>query len=186
MENKKRFITSLIFNIVETLIIFLIGALIGLSVTKIIVIMLTFLIARCFFGKTYHFKTWYRCLLWSTIMLVCLFVLAKYNMVLAICFTVFTAFIMTGKANINDMYLWNNNNEPSKYQEVADFIENNKNLQEFEHRLEKFELENKIYNYRFKEHRTFKYISEKLDIPTSKVVMYLDKITFSIKIHFDI
>ena len=54
---------TLIFNIVETLIIFLFGLALNLNVSYIIMIMLTFMISRGCFGKALHFKTWYRCLM---------------------------------------------------------------------------------------------------------------------------
>lgn len=61
----KRIITSLLFNIAETGLIILIGKLLDLPINFILVIMLTFIISRACFGNTMHFKTWYRCLVWS-------------------------------------------------------------------------------------------------------------------------
>ena len=114
----KKFIFSLLFNLVETLLIFLIGRLLNLPIPYIIMIMLTFMISRGCFGKTLHFKTWYRCLVWSAAIMLSLFLILKIDLVLSILFAIYSAFIMTGKSNIQDMYLWNNNNEPSKYQNM--------------------------------------------------------------------
>ena len=67
MEKVKKLLPTLIFNIAETIIIFLVGVALQLDIKLVILIMLTFMISRGFFGKALHFKTWYRCLIWSTL-----------------------------------------------------------------------------------------------------------------------
>ena len=136
----KYFIGTLIFNIAETALIFLIGLLLKISIEHLLVIMFTFMISRGFFGKVLHFKTWYRCLVWSLLIMLSLFLLLKVDLVVSILFAVFSAFIMTGKSNIKDMYLWNNHNEPSKYQDVADYVK----YHELDDKL--LEFESKIKN----------------------------------------
>lgn len=59
----KRFVGSLIFNIAETALIFLIGKLLDLPILYILFVMVTFMISRRFFGKSLHYKDWYRCLI---------------------------------------------------------------------------------------------------------------------------
>ena len=97
---------------------------------------------------------------------------------------------MTGKANYKDMYLWNNHNEPSKYQDVADYVKYhalNDKLLEFEEKIKNRDIvEYKIYKYRFKDGKTFGEISEILDIGTPKISVYLDKIAFAIRIYCDL
>lgn len=106
MDKLKKLLPTLIFNIVETLIIFLCGIALSLEVKYVLMIMLTFMISRGLFGEALHFKTWYRCLIWSTFIMLSLFVLLKVDLILSILFAVFSAFIMTGKSNIGDMYMW--------------------------------------------------------------------------------
>ena len=103
MEKVKYIISSLIFNIAETILIYLIGRLLGLPINEIITIMLSFMISRGFFGNALHFKTWYRCLIWSSLILLSLFLILKVDLKVSILFTIFSAFIMTGKSNIKDM-----------------------------------------------------------------------------------
>ena len=182
----KKFISSLLFNFVETLLIFLIGKLLDLPIFYILIVMLTFMISRGCFGKSLHFKTWYRCLIWSAAILLSLFLILKIDLVLSILFAIYSAFIMTGKSNIQDMYLWNNNNEPSKYQDVAEFVkynEFNDTLLEFEKKLKEKNLEYLIYKYRFKDGKTFAEMSELLDMDTPRIVEHLDKIAFAIRIY---
>lgn len=97
---------TLFFNVAETLVIFLIGKSLRLPITNILLVMITFMISRGFFGKALHFKTWYRCLIWSSLIMLSLFVLLKIDLVLSIVFAIFSAFIMTGKSNINDIYIY--------------------------------------------------------------------------------
>lgn len=186
MEKFKKLLPSLIFNLAETAIIFLTGKLLGLHTYAILLIMLTFMISRGCFGKALHFKTWYRCLIWSTLILLSLFVMFKVDLVISIMFAIFTAFIMTGKSNIKDMYLWNNG-APSKYQDVIEFVKYNEfdtRLMEFEEKLkDKNGLEYLIYKYRFKEGKTFSEISNLLNMEGPRIAERLDKIAFAIRIY---
>ena len=187
MEKIRRLVPILIFNLAETLIILFSGIALNLRIEYILLVMLTFMISRGFFGKALHFKTWYRCLVWSTLIMLSLFVLLKVDLVISIVFAVFAAFTMTGKSNIKDMYLWNNNGKPSKYEDVAEFIKYNEyddRLLEFENKLkETSSLEYLIYKYRFKENKTFAEISELLDIDNPRIVEKLDKIAFAIRLY---
>ena len=187
MEKVRKFLSILIFNIAETAIIVLSGLALKLDIKLIILIMLTFMISRGFFGKALHFKAWYRCLIWSLLIMLSLFVLLKVDLVLSILFAIFAAFIMTGKSNIYDIYLWNNNGEPSKYQDIMDFIKYNgfnDKLIDFENKLKNMDsVEYLVYKYRFKEHKTFAEISELLDMDNPRIVERLDKVAFAIRIY---
>ena len=183
----KKILPSIIFNIVETIIILLIGIVLDLPINYILIVMLTFVISRGCFGKALHFKTWYRCLIWSALIMLSLFVILKLDLILCILFTIFSAFIMTGKSNINDMYLWKNSGENSKYQDIIDFIKYNEldtRLLEFEEKIKKRNnLEYLIYKYRFKDGKTFAEMSELLDMETPRIVEYLDKIAFALRLY---
>lgn len=187
MEKIKKCLPSLIFNIAETALIFLVGKLLNLPTNFIIVIMLTFMISRGLFGKALHFKTWYRCLIWSCLILLSLFLILQIDLKISILFTIFSAFIMTGKSNISDMYLWKGTSEPSKYQDIIDFIKYNSlddKLIEFEQKIKaRNNLEYLIYKYRFKEGKTFSEMSELLDMDTPRIVEQLDKIAFAIRLY---
>lgn len=187
MEWLKKNWGTLIFNIGETIVIFLIGKSLDLPIPYIILIMLTFMISRGFFGKALHFKNWYRCLIWSALIMLSLFVLFKVDLIISIVFAIFSAFIMTGKSNINDMYLWKNNNEPSKYQDIIDFVKYNEldsKLIEFEDKVKtRNNLEYLIYKYKFKENKTFNEMAELLDLDTPRIVEHLDKLAFAIRLY---
>lgn len=187
MEKFKYIFSSLVFNIAETILIFMIGILLDLPINNIITIMLCFMISRGCFGNTLHFKTWYRCLVWSSLILLSLFMILKVDLTVSILFTIFSAFIMTGKSNINDIYLWNNDNSRSKYADIEDYIKYNSlddKLIEFENKIkDKDKLEYLVYKYRFKENKSFKEISETLNITNPRIVELLDKIAFAIRLY---
>lgn len=135
----KRIITSLLFNIAETGLIILIGKLLDLPINFILVIMLTFIISRACFGNTMHFKTWYRCLVWSLLIMLGLFLILKVDLILSILFAIFSALIMTGKANIQDMYLWKSQGD-SKYSDIEEYVKYNymsTELMDFEDNLKR-------------------------------------------------
>ena len=85
------------------------------------------------------------------------------------------------------MYLWNNNGETSKYQDIKDFIKYNEfddKLIEFETKLkDRDNLEYLIYKYRFKENRTFSEISELLDLDSPRIVEHLDRVAFALRLY---
>lgn len=185
-KHTKNMIFNFVFNIAETLVIVLMGVQFEIPVNTLLILLLTFFISRACFGHPLHYKTWYRCLIFSALLMLTLFVLLKVELILSFLFAVFNALIMTGRSNIQDMYLWNNNNEPSKYQDVMEYIKYNEfddTLLEFENKLKDKSPEYLIYKYRFKEGKTFADISELLDMDTPRIVEYLDKIAFAIRIY---
>ena len=83
--------------------------------------------------------------------------------------------------------MWNNNGEPSKYQDIMDFIKYNQfddKLIEFENKLKEMDsVEYLVYKYRFKENKTFTEISELLDMDNQRIVERLDKVALAIRIY---
>lgn len=161
MDKLKKILPTLIFNIVETLIIFMCGIALNLEIKYVLVIMLTFMISRGFFGKTLHFKTWYRCLIWSTFIMLSLFVLLKVDLILSILFAIFSAFIMTGKSNIKDMYMWTG--KVSKYDALKDFVAVSPNhpilLEHEAYWRKNYPIRYEIFKMYFRENKTYQEIA---------------------------
>ena len=162
MDKLKKILPTLIFNIVETLIIFMCGIALNLEIKYVLVIMLTFMISRGFFGKALHFKTWYRCLIWSTFIMLSLFVLLKVDLVLSILFAIFSAFIMTGKSNIKDMYMWTG--KVSKYDALKDFVAISPNhpilLEHEDYWRKNYPMRYEIFKMYFRENKTYQEIAD--------------------------
>lgn len=161
MDKLKKKLPTLIFNIVETLIIFMCGIALNLEIKYVLVIMLTFMISRGFFGKALHFKTWYRCLIWSTFIMLSLFVLLKVDLILSILFAIFSAFIMTGKSNIKDMYMWTG--KVSKYDALKDFVAISPNhpilLEHEAYWRKNYPIRYEIFKMYFRENKTYQEIA---------------------------
>lgn len=161
MDKLKKILPTLIFNIVETLVIFMCGITLNLEIKYVLIIMLTFMISRGFFGKALHFKTWYRCLIWSTFIMLSLFVLLKVDLILSILFAIFSAFIMTGKSNIKDMYMWTG--KVSKYDTLKDFVAVSPNhpilLEHEAYWRKNYPIRYEIFKMYFRENKTYQEIA---------------------------
>ena len=162
MDKLKKILPTLIFNIVETLVIFMCGIALNLEIKYVLTIMLTFMISRGFFGKALHFKTWYRCLIWSTFIMLSLFVLLKVDLILSILFAIFSAFIMTGKSNIKDMYMWTG--KVSKYDALKDFVAISPNhpilLEHEAYWRKNYPIRYEIFKMYFRENKTYQEIAD--------------------------
>lgn len=161
MDKLKKILPTLIFNIIETLVIFMCGIALNLEIKYVLTIMLTFMISRGFFGKALHFKTWYRCLIWSTFIMLSLFVLLKVDLILSILFAIFSAFIMTGKSNIKDMYMWTG--KVSKYDALKDFVAVSPNhpilLEHEAYWRKNYPIRYEIFKMYFRENKTYQEIA---------------------------
>ena len=162
IEKCKKIISNLLFNIAETILIILVGKLLRLETNNIIVIILCFIISRGFFGKALHFKTWYRCLVWSALILLSLFLILKIELKISILFTIFAGLIMTGRANINDIYLWSG--KSSKYEALKDLVSLSPNnaiiLEHEEYWRKNYPIRYEIFKYYFRENKTYQEIAE--------------------------
>lgn len=188
MNNKvKRFIGSLMFNIMETIIIFFSGRLLDVSSNYIILVMIGFFFIRMLCGNAKHYNKWYRCMLWSLLVFLSLYSLSDLNIFVVIILTAFTAYVTSGKADIGDMYMWKNNDEPSKYQDIVDFIKYHPlddSIYEFEQKLKRQDdVLYLVYKYRFIDNLTFKEIGERLDLSNPRIAEMLDKIAFAMRIN---
>lgn len=178
------YLPSIIFNVVEVLVIALIGTLLELPIKEMVVIFITFAMVRMSLGNSLHYKDWYKCMMWSTLVFLSLFVIAKADFILCIIMTIFCAYILTGKGNINDIFQWK---KISKYADIDEFIKYNPldtKLLEFEDKIKMQDnLEYLVYKYRFKENLTFEEISDKLDLSNPRIAEILDRIAFAIRLY---
>lgn len=179
------YLPSIIFNVVEVLVIALIGMLLDLPLKEMILIFILFALIRMSLGGAMHYKDWYKCMIWSALVFLSLFVVAKANLMICIIMTVFCAYILTGKGNINDVFMWKGKN--TKYLDVEEYIKYHSlddKLIEFENKIKSQDtLDYLVYKYRFKENLTFEEISNKLDIQTNRITEKLDRIAFALRLY---
>ena len=71
------YLPSIIFNVVETIVIILIGVLLRLTIIDILLVSLLFGIIRMMTQSAIHYKDWRLCILWSTLQMASLFLAYK-------------------------------------------------------------------------------------------------------------
>ena len=71
------YLPSIIFNVIEFVVIILIGVLLQLKMLDIICIILLFGIIRMLTHSAIHYKNWKLCILWSTLQMSSLFLAHK-------------------------------------------------------------------------------------------------------------
>lgn len=188
MEKIKYYLPSIIFNLAEVSIIFLAGKMIGLKLEIMLVIFGLFVTIRISLGGALHYKSPYKCAVWSLLMFLSLFVLTNVGLTVSIIMAIFCAFVLTTRGNIDDGLMWKG--KETKYKDIEEYIKYNSmetKLIEYEKKLkEKDNLTYLIYKYRFKDKMTFSQISERLDLENPRIVEKLEQIAFSFRIFFGI
>lgn len=181
----KMLIGTIFFNLAETYIIFLLGFKIGLSFVNILFIMLLFMLSKGIFGKSLHYKKWYKCLVASATILVTLYFVCKFNELQSFFLTILSSYIMTKNADITiiefieeNLYHWKHG---SKYQLLIDFIQygyDDIRLLKYEKYLKENDtLKFNLYTLKFKEHKSMEEINEITNIyDNKKIISILDSI----------
>ena len=178
----------ILFNIVEIIVVYLTGKLLNLPNEVIFIIMLLFFIVRMTLGRPLHYKSPYKCFIMTLLIFLSMFVVFHVNLYVSILFTIFDAFLLTGRGNIDDMFMWCG--KTSKYQDIIEFVKYNafnEKLIKFENALkEQDNLSYLIYKYRFKDNLTFEQISERLDLDNPRISEIQDNVAFAFRITMQI
>ena len=181
----KKYLPSILFNLGEVLVILLGGLLLQLDIKYIAIIVLSFIIGRLVIGEPKHYKAWQLCLLWTTVIFMTLFLVGKIDIVIASLIAIFNALIISGRADISDIFQWKQK-KVSKYEKELEYVKYNpQRLAEFENILES-ENDNftfLVYKYIFKERMTWQETADKLETGTNRLDPTVDKIAFAIRIY---
>ena len=168
----KNFIKVLLFNIVETITIFMIGLTLKIDYNYIIALMIIFFLTRMLCGQPKHYKKAYLCFIWSTLTFTSVYLVTDLHILVTILLTIFSGFIATGKSDINDLYMWKGAN--SKYIALIDivaFSPNNPTILEHEEYWRKnYPMRFEIFRLYFRERKTYEDIMELKDLPDSKLI----------------
>lgn len=188
MEKIKYYLPSIIFNLAEVSVIILAGKLLRLKLEVMLMIMCIFVMIRISLGGAMHYKSPYKCAIWSLLVFLSLFVLTNVGLGVSIIMAIFCAFILTTKGDISDGFQWKG--KDTKYADIEEYIKYNSmqtKLIEYEEKLKNQDnLTFLIYKYRFKDKMTFAQISERLDLENPRIVEKLNQIAFSFRIFFGI
>lgn len=153
---------SIIFNVVEVLIIGLVGTLLKLPFKDMLVIFTLFVLVRLGIGGAMHYKAWQKCILWSTLMFLSLFVVVKADWLISLIMSVFCGYILTNKANLKDIFMWSG--RTSKYEALKDLIALSPNnaiiIENEEYWRKNYPIRYEIFRYYFRENKTYKEIAE--------------------------
>lgn len=69
-------------------------------------ILFVFTVTRLSLGQAKHYKKWQLCLVWTTAVFTSLFFIAKAHMIICMLMSAFSALIVSGRANLRDMFMW--------------------------------------------------------------------------------
>lgn len=163
----KNFIKVLVFNILETMIIFFLGEIFNVDVNIRIMCMGLFFLTRMIIGSPKHYKKAYMCALWSSLVFLSLYTLSSLDMLPIIILTIFTGFISTGKADINDMFMWGGNTLNKVVFDWVKFNQDNEDLMKYERMLKKTDRQKYfIFKYRFREFKSYSQIADIMGMGT--------------------
>lgn len=164
------YLPSIIFNVAEFSVLIIIGSLLKINFKTVLFLVLIFAIFRMIFKNPLHYKDWYRCLIWSTLFFLSLFVVAKFDLIICICLTVFEALILSGKGNISDIFQWGGNALNNEVFNWVKFNQNNERLIKYESDLKKTDGQKyAIFKYRFREFRSYNDIADLMELPTQRI-----------------
>jgi len=186
MKRKNKMnIPSLIFNLVETLLLLLMSFILKIGILNTIIVFVVFQFSRAYFQLPKHYKQWQQCLIWTLLIFTSQFAIIRIDISIGILNTIFMAYILSEKSNIEtkNIYLWTG--KSTQYQDIIDYIKFNElsdKVLEFEKRIqEQDNLSYLIYKYRFKDKLTFREISERLDLETQRISEVQEKVAFSFR-----
>lgn len=161
---------SLIFNIVETLVIILIGKLLELDIREILMVLIWFAIIRMSTHSAIHYKDWRKCFIMSALQMFSLFLTMKVGVVFSLIMATFTAIVLSGKGDIRDIFMWGGNKLNLDVFNWVRFNQDNPKLKEYEDNL--FLQDKKkyyIFQYRFREFKSYSEISEIMQIDQQRI-----------------
>lgn len=191
----KNKLPSYLFSIAETLVIFLVGILLGINYKEIIFIILTFAITKLSMvklkiAKSMHYKHIHECVIWSLLVLLSLFASSEASLLIAIAMSMLTAITVSTKADtnntnnlpdtnnlnnkisINDLYMWSG--KSSKYDALKDLISlspNNSMIIEHEEYWRKnYPMRYKIFKLYFRENNSYDDIRKLENLPDNTII----------------
>ncbi len=139
---------SILFNVIEFIMIITVGWFI-LPISIMLLIIAIFTFVRETIGGAKHYKSPYKCMIWSFLIMESLFLVTRIDFLIGICFTIFAGILLSKGGDIA-VFEYNNKEDNKKYRELKLYIESHKNtqeLKEFENIIINF---NKKYDDRFK------------------------------------
>lgn len=189
MKKIEKYLPSVIFNLIEFVLIFLLGILSKVSIQEITFLCILFGTVRMDCEKPMHYKSRVLCLIWSSIVFESFFLLTKVNMPIAMILTAFEAMILTKQGDIRNIFMYRNDNS-SKYREMKKYIKDEKynlEINHFEDVLKKLDKKYKerykssfylVYTLYFKEEKSFNEIIKETNLYDNHAITKILDIIF--------
>lgn len=178
----KKLLFKIIFNIIETIIIFNIGLIFKLDYSLIICLMLIFFFTRMLCGLPKHYNKWYNCFIWSTLTFTSVYATTDLDLLANILLTIFAGYIATGRADIGALYQWSG--KSSNYDALKDLISmspNNKILLEHEeYWRNNYFMRYEIFRLYFRERYSYTDIIKIKNLPDSTIIKRECQIIYAI------
>ena len=155
MENTRilNCLRVIVFNIAEIIIVFLLGSVFNVEINIRIMLMVLFFLTRMIIGKPKHYNKAYKCAIWSILVFLSLYSLSSLDFIVIVLLTIFTGFISTGRADINDMLMWKG--KMSKYEALRNLIALNPNntiiMEHEEYWRKNYPIRYEIFKYFYRE-----------------------------------
>ena len=164
------YLPSIIFNVIEFLVIILIGILLEIQFVDIMCIILLFGIIRMLTKSAIHYKNWKLCLLWSTLQMFSLFLVYKTGVLVSILTIIFAATILSGKGDYKDIFMWGGNNLNNIVFNWVKFNQDNEKLFNYEKKLRETDRQKYfIFIYRFREFKSYSQIASLMDMDVQRI-----------------
>ena len=186
-------ILILILNVLINIAwVFLLGYFINKSIKNTLIIIVIWTMCLLM-GKAKHYKSPLKCFLMQVLLFSSIFISIKVNIYVASIFTIYTKFLLSGHADIEDteseiddnpsftdFTLWKPKNENSVHQILIDYLKYNALTDEYleAERLLKEKVDTQtflIYKRKFFNNFSYEKICEEFNIPNPRIKEALDK-----------
>lgn len=172
--------------------VFLLGLLIDKSVKNTILVIITWSISLLM-GKAKHYSSPLKCFLMQLLFFSTIFLSLYINIYVAIIFTIYTKFLLSGNADIDDkeaeiedkssfkdLTLWKPREEDSIHQPLIDYLKYNALTDEYleAEKILKSKVDSKtflIYKRKFIDNYTYEKIRDEFEISNPRIKECLDK-----------
>lgn len=168
----KYYLPNILFNVFEILVIIGVGRLLGIRLDHILAIFIAFIMSKIIFGKSMHYKDWYLCLIWSTLLFISYYLLSFVNIYLALFATIGFVFL-SENANIKELenlFFWGGNSLNTEVFNWVKFNQDNKELLKYEQKLKETDKQKYfIFKYRFREFKSYGQIANLMDMDAQRI-----------------
>lgn len=119
-----------------------------------------------------HYKDWYLCLIWSTLLFISFYLLSKVDIKIAVFSTINFVFFsnISNIKDLNNLFFWRGS---TLNQEVFDWVrfnQDNPKLKEYENKLKETDKKKYyIFKYRFREFKSYNDISSLMEIDVRRI-----------------